>query len=150
MANEKYCQYKLAAIYDYLKPDSLSLKIDNKLIKITSEKPEYFFLLVIISMTKNFIQSSDLNNTGVQNVSNFTFRAASIYKQLQYFPEEILPSYRKRRDYISGLMSRNEIDSKYPKNKQLFIRIDRDLYGINEQIMLKVKDKWLSISDKKL
>lgn len=47
-------------------------------------------------------------------------------------------------------MSRNEIDSKYPTNRQLFIRIDRGLYGINEQIMLKVKDKWLSISDKKL
>ncbi len=146
LANEKYCQHKLANIYDELKADSLSLKINNKLVKITPEKPEYFFLLMMISRAKNSNQYN-LNNSYIQNknINHFSFSAVSLHQQISNFPEKILPNYRKKREYISSVISRNEINSKYQANKQLFIRINRGIYIINDQIMLKVKDKWVEI-----
>jgi hypothetical protein len=56
-----------------------------------------------------------------------------------------VPDYRKRRTYISSLLSKNEIDGNNPYNNALFIRIGRVYYCINPELSVSVADKWVNI-----
>ena len=147
--NKKFGQDKFSEIYHFLKPDSLSIKSNNKLIKIDAYKPEYLFLIVVFTIIKNTAGSLDFINgakgDNSTNIRTIGFRANDLLVSIQNFSEAIVPEHRKKREYISGLLSRNEIYSQNPSSKQLFTRISRGIYSINQDMQLKVKDDWHKI-----
>ena len=133
--DKKYCSSVFEEIYQQLKPNAALLKINNKLVKIESYKSEYFFLFFLITEVRNAIAYKN-------NQSNLAFNARDISLVLKDFPESVVPRYRKNRDYIGSLFSRNEVHSNYPYNKQLFSRIGKGVYIINPNIEMKVCDIW--------
>lgn len=55
------------------------------------------------------------------------------------------PDFRKKQTYLSGLLSRNEVNSLYVPNRKLFIRISRGYYEINPDLKIKTSSGWESI-----
>jgi hypothetical protein len=52
------------------------------------------------------------------------------------FPDEILPPYRKKRQYINSIMAMNEISKMdSPYCKAAFWRIQRGMYILNRTIV---------------
>jgi hypothetical protein len=50
-------------------------------------------------------------------------------------PDEILPLYRKNRQYMNSVLSSNEINRfEFPNCKVAFTRIDRGVYVVNNNI----------------
>jgi len=47
----------------------------------------------------------------------------------------ILPQYRIKQTYISGLLSRNEVDSNNQYNRKLFVRVRRGYYRLNDDML---------------
>ena len=64
---------------------------------------------------------------------------------LAHFPEHILPARRKKRPYISSILSKNEVsrDDKY--NRKLFLRVKRGHYIINPGLSQRVEGEWQNI-----
>jgi hypothetical protein len=60
-------------------------------------------------------------------------------------PYNVIAEYRKKRQYISGLLSKNEINSQNPYNRKLFMRVKKGCYILNPEIQVRQKDDWLNI-----
>ena len=84
----------------------------------------------------------DLKNINGTDNTTLAFKASALCLYVQNLPEAVIPAYRKKREYISSLLARHEIDSKYASNKQLFIRLSLGVYSLNKDMMLKIQDNW--------
>ncbi|WP_367364284.1 UvrD-helicase domain-containing protein [Candidatus Tisiphia endosymbiont of Nedyus quadrimaculatus] len=130
----KYCTGLFPSIYEYLKPDSIIVKINNKLVKIESYKSEYFFLYLLLTKVRNI--------THVKDDKQIVFKAGSISNMLKNFPENVLPKRYKSQEYIRSILARNEVNSNYPYNKRLFTRVQIGVYSLNKELQIKLNDNW--------
>ncbi|MCX8069517.1 MAG: PhoH family protein, partial [Thermodesulfovibrionales bacterium] len=126
-----------AQIHDLIAPTSLSLKVDNKLIKIDSKSGEFLLLHIFILMT--------LHNYNWMPFDLFYINAVGLAERYKELPDTVVPEYRKKRQYISSLLSKNEVDIATQNSKKLFKRIRRGWYILNPSIQIKYKDEWHDI-----
>ena len=131
---------KLTAIYDLLKPDSVSLKAEDKLIKIDLSRAEYLLFHLVLLFQDDWIIQSQLFKT------HTGFTAQQVIQALTLYDESLCPAYRKKRTYVSGLLSRNEINSRYHPNRKLFLRSERGYYRINLDIHIKTGTGWMPVT----
>ena len=126
----------LKSIYASISMDSISLSTNDQLIKIDASRAEYFLLNLVLSFYTNLLMDS------YDNELREGFTAAQLYKLVQKIPNTIWPDFRKKQTYLSGLLSRNEINSNYMPNRKLFQRIHRGYYLINPQLQFKTTTGW--------
>ena len=132
---------KLPAIYDLLQPDSLSLNIDGQLVKIDASRAEYLFLNIIL------LFYADLLSHTATFSRHDGFTAQQLTTIVSEYADSICSAYRKKRTYLSGLLSRNEINSNYIPNRKLFRRSERGYYMINPAIKIKIAGEWRPITE---
>jgi len=53
----------------------------------------------------------------------------------EFIPDEILPSYRKKRTYINSILALNEIEKDSPYCKEAFVRVQRGMYILNPNMV---------------
>ena len=70
------------------------------------------------------------------------FTAKQLFELVQDIPHSIWPEFRKKQTYLSGLLSRNEINSTYTPNRKLFKRARRGYYIINPDLKIKTSIGW--------
>ncbi|WP_200196550.1 hypothetical protein [Halorhodospira abdelmalekii] len=56
----------------------------------------------------------------------------------------MLPPRRKRREYISSILSKNEVSRDGPYNRRLFLRLQRGHDLVNPQLKIKLGEEWRS------
>ena len=113
----------LIRYWEKVRPSNLVLEYENRMF-LAGSRSMLFFLVILmrnIPKTRYFLQN---NNTSV-------FAVDDILEYTDLFPDEILPPYRKKRNYISSILAQNEIlrDSNY--NKKAFFRIKRGFYVLH-------------------
>ncbi|MGJ3501954.1 ATP-dependent DNA helicase Rep (plasmid) [Piscirickettsia salmonis] len=137
--DDKYTKKNFRQIFSLLQPDSLSIQHHEQLIKIDQIKAEFFlFQFLIVAVTKLYFESK-------LKLQQPSFTAAQIEKHMVDMPNKLWPVYRKKRAYISSLLSRNEINSDYTTNRKLFVRVKRGYYQINPELMIKEKSEWVTL-----
>ena len=136
----KFSHNKLPGVYRLLQTDSLSLNVDGQLIKIDSSRAEYFLLNVLLLFYK------DLLHPHLLPLVRYGFTAAQVEQLVGKYADSIWQGYRKKRQYLSSLLSRNEVNSKYIPNRKLFVRHRRGYYQINPNIQLKTASGWIPIT----
>ncbi|MEA3301948.1 MAG: ankyrin repeat domain-containing protein, partial [Pseudomonadota bacterium] len=134
----KYSNNKLAAVYRLLEPECIDIQVDERLIKLDKRSMEFLMLSLMMAMFYTRMGDAIRRLGGAFQSSDFT-------QALAHFPEHILPVRRKKRPYISSILSKNEVsrDDKY--NRKLFLRIKRGHYIINPQLSLRVEGEWQNI-----
>lgn len=133
-----YAEKSLGDIYPLLVTDSLKIMVDGKLIKIDNHKIEYFLLNLLLVVQPIIMQKKTFNEV-------LAIKMDDILEKLSTFPDNVLPGFRKKRTYLSSILSKNEVDSNSPYNRKLFIRIERGNYILNRDIELFIDDKWIPI-----
>lgn len=128
-----------AALYELLRPTHLSVQVDSKLIKIHPHKMEYFLFYFALTFLKLLPRLRGEPREG----HSYIVSAAAIEPILQLLPETMLPPYRRRRPYISSILSKNEATRDHPYNHKLFKRLSRGCYTINPELKIKVQDQWV-------
>jgi len=124
-------------INEMLAPSSVSLKVDDKLVKLGSSQGEFmlfqiFFVLLLPNVLHPIHGSAALT-------------AGHLAETMASLPDSVIAEYRKKRQYISGLLSKNEINSQNSYNKKLFKRIKTGYYILNPEIQIRQKDDtWAS------
>lgn len=134
--NKLFIQKALSNLYAMLAPDHLSFQVDQRLIKIDRKLGEFLLYYIVNTMLRQEISSIRL----------FGFTAQDLVQRLQDFPESIVPDYRKKRTYLSSLLSKNEATGKNPYNRQLFKRIRMGHYKLNPTLQIRTHHGWQAIS----
>ena len=135
----EYAKNKLGKIYPLLLSDSLKIQVDGSLIKIDPYKVEFLMVHLFISV-QAAIQQTKLHH------QSLGIKTDDLMKNLQYFPETVLPAFRKKREYWLSLLAKHETDSNNPYNKKLFKRLDRGAYILNPEMQIWHNDEWELVS----
>ncbi len=132
---------KLDVLYPIFLTDNIKIKLDDRLIKIDNHKIEYFLINFFISL-QSLLVSKKQNRWEPEGV-----KVTDIVKAVSGYPEIILAVYRKRRNYLSANLAKNEVDGINPWNRKLFIRIERGYYLLNPDLEIFIENKWRNIYD---
>ena len=126
----------LAAIYSTIGMNSISLDVDGQLVKIDGSRAEYLLFNLILTFYSEMLYDSEMASW------DDGFTARQLFTLVQKLPNSIWPEFRKKQTYLSGLLSRNEIDSLYTPNRKLFKRVRRGYYFINPMLKIKSLSGW--------
>lgn len=130
---------KIDNLFRKLCPNSISLQIENKLVKIDARKTEFliiYFLLLQISKTPCF------------NFFGQSFSCGDILTMFEFFTgSSVVPSFKIKRTYLNSVLARNEVNSKYPYGLKLFTRIKIGQYKLNDSLKFKNEDTWVELTD---
>lgn len=135
-----FARDSIGRIYADLSPSSIKVKVEEKMIKIDNKLMEFFLLNSMLAQLQDLLR----NETSWKTPS---FETATFLSALQYFPNHVIAEYRKKRPYLSAILSKNEINRQDPYNRKLFVRIERGRYIINPNLQIAIQDDWFNIYD---
>lgn len=138
--SESYAKKKLADIYDQLEPTNMSIQVDGRLIKLDKHLMEFFMLNLMIALVCRVLSVQTIYRPAGFSTQDFI-------DAVQHIPNRILPERRKKRAYLSSILSKNEINRNDPYNRKLFYRVQRGFYLFNPELALKVENEWIDIYD---
>ena len=137
VSTPRYAQQKSAQLYTLLKPESLSLQVDGRLIKLDNRQMSMFLVLLMQALFHTHL--------GGALVFSEAFSAARLAECVAHLPEALLPGRRKRRSYISSQLSQHEVNSKHPYGKKLFLRLNHGQYILNPGLKIRQGERWCAV-----
>lgn len=126
----------LLAFWFQVRPSSLKVEVNEQRLMIGSHSMPFFLLVCMRSMEKEVaekinVQSGDKSGpefkTGI-------FSMDEIMKYIACMPEDILPEYRRQRQYVNAVLSQHEVEKDSSFCKRLFKRVKRGSYIVNPDI----------------
>lgn len=137
ISTPRYAQQKSAQLYALLKPESLSLQVKERLIKLDDQHMATFLVILM--------QALFYTHLGNSLVHFEAFSATLLAKCVAHFPDDLLPERRKRQSYISSLLSQHEARSKNAYGKKLFLRLRHGQYILNPALKLRLGEDWVPV-----
>ncbi len=135
--DKKYASESFPRVNELLSPSSVSLKADDRLLKIDSSQGEFLLLHIFFSTLHHRIN--------YQRYGEVPLTAVELAEIAAALSDSIIPGYRKKRAYISALLSKNEIDSSNPYSKKMFRRNRTGHYILNPKLAIRRKEEWIDI-----
>lgn len=127
-------------VYELLVPPSLSVKMGERLFKIDNHLSEFFLFHSLVALFKY-----KLNHPGDWMLRGFS--TADFVEAVRAFPENVWRAERKKRAYLSSVLSRNEINRDYAYNRRLFARMAHGHYVLNPLLAIKSGEAWINLYD---
>lgn len=126
-------------MFELLSPSSIKIKVDNKLIKIDRRLMEYTFI--------NFFKVSLMYWIRLQKRTDMTpsFNAQALTDFIDKFPASIVPERRKKRTYVSSILSKNEVNRNDLYNRKIFLRQRVGFYLLNPKVEIWEDENWVSL-----
>jgi hypothetical protein len=141
LESEDYRQNTFEAIYSELSENPITYQANKKLVKVVRRAFEYFLFYLLL----NYYLKLILKNEAASE-SSFTFDSNKLLKIVSLYSNEVIGEHRKKREYISSILAKNEVSKSHPYNRGLFIRLQRGQYTFNPEILFEIKeDEWISI-----
>lgn len=138
--SQEYAKQTLGKIYQILLSDALNLQVDGQLIKIDPHKTEYLMIHLFIAVQSIIIQSK-------RHYQIFGIKVDDFLDNLAHFPENVLPAYRKKREYCLAFLAKHEIAGRNLYNKKLFQRVGHGVYILNPAMLVRYRETWIPIGD---
>ena len=142
---------EFARIYRRLEPDSMNVKVNNRLVKLGSHQMEFFhfnFIFATIPIWPSYKATNTLGTPSYSGIfPDMDFESLDIVFGTELLPDFIMPEYRKQRPYISSMLAKNELSRDGDYNHKLFLRIKTGHYLINPDLELDVNGNWINFYD---
>jgi hypothetical protein len=135
--DKKFASSVFPQINEMLAPSNVSLKFEDRLIKLDSSQGEFMLFHIFFALLPH-----RFNHLPAQAISLTAVHLSEIAALL---PDSVIAEYRKKRQYISGLLSKNETNSTNPYSRKLFKRIRTGHYILNPECSVKQRDEWVNI-----
>ena len=126
----KFARGPLAALYERLAPASIDVNTGERLVRLDRHLSEYFLFQTLWVLFKSRFSHR-------QRRSNGAFEAQAILDAWQHLPANIVRPERNRRQHLSGVLARNEIDRDYAYNRALFRRVSQGWYQLNPKLAVR-------------
>ena len=127
-AHPQFAQNALPALWTVLAPLSLDLRIGDRLVRLERHQAEYFLVQSIWAL---------IPITPVEDLLMLGFNREVIEHAWEFLPEAVLPTFRKKRNYISAILARNEVQRDYAYNRHLFLRVASGVYLLQPDLFLR-------------
>ncbi len=128
--DEKFARGPFAALYEQLAPASLDVNTGDRLVRIDRHLSEYLLFQTLWVLFKSRF-------THWQRRANGAFETQAILKAWQHLPANVVRPERNKRQHLSGVLARNEIDRDYAYNRALFIRVAQGWYQFNPRLAVR-------------
>jgi hypothetical protein len=137
-ADARYARGRLPVIWDCLAPPSLDVRVDDRLVKLDRHLMEYLMLSLALVLFYRRLASNWV-------LRRRTLMSTDFEEVLGHFPDVLVPERRKRRPYLSSILSKNEATRQGPYNRKLFLRIGHGHYLPNPGLALRVAGEWRGV-----
>ncbi|MGC9217577.1 hypothetical protein, partial [Acidithiobacillus sp.] len=128
IGDPQFAKEDLPALWTLLAPLSLDLRIGDRLVRLERHQAEYFLFQTIWSL---------IPGTPVRDLLVLGFTREVIEHAWVFLPEAVLPAFRKKGNYISGILARNEVQRDYAYNRHLFKRVSTGVYLLQPDLFLR-------------
>jgi hypothetical protein len=129
----RFARGPFAALYERIAPPSIDLMSGERLVRIDRHLSEYLLFQTLWVLFKSRFAVPGWRARG-------GFETASILDAWRDLPAHIVAPERKRREYLSGLLSRNEVTRDYAYNRHLFARLAQGWYQFNPALAVRRRD----------
>jgi hypothetical protein len=128
--NSKYATASFPAIFELVAPPSIDVMVGGRLVRIDRHLSEYFLLQTMWTLFKSRFVTAGWRE-------RCAFDSSGILEAYEKIPASVLKPERKRRQYLSGVLSRNEVDRDYAYNRRLFKRVTTGWYQFNPSLSVR-------------
>ncbi len=127
-------------VYRLLVREPIRVKVANRMAKLDPSTMEWFLLSFCLVEYRQMLASG--TERGMP-----AFTAPLLERLLAAFPDSVLPPHRKKRAYLSAILSKNEAGGSSPYNRRLFVRVGHGLYVPSPAMDIGSRDDWVTIAD---
>jgi hypothetical protein len=131
-----------AALYELLSPPSIDVNTGERLVRIDRHLSEYLLFQTLWTLFKSRF-------TYPQRRPRAAFETQAILEAWEHLPANVIRPERNKRQHISNVLSRNEVERDYAYNRALFIRVAQGWYQFNPKLLVRRRqngeEQWISI-----
>jgi hypothetical protein len=126
----EYARTTFAALYELLAPPSVDVKSGERLVRLDRHLSEYFLFQTLWVLFKS--RFTNRTRTGYA-----AFDTRAILDAWSGMPANVVSPERNRRQYLSGVLARNEVSRDYAYNRALFLRLAQGWYQFNPKLSVR-------------
>jgi hypothetical protein len=119
-----------AALYELLAPPAIDLNSSGRLVRIDRHLSEYFLVQTLWALFKSRFTHPQRRPYGA-------FDAAAVLAAWEHLPANVVRPERNRRQYLSSVLARNEVERDYAYNRALFRRVQQGWYQFNPALQVR-------------
>ena len=139
----KFACGPFAALYELLAPASVDVNTGERLVRIDRHLSEYFLFQTLWVLFKSRFMRK-------QRRPYAAFETQAILEAWQNLPANVVRPERNKRQHLSGVLARNEVERDYAYNRALFVRVMQGWYQFNPKLSVRRKeseggDVWVPI-----
>lgn len=137
-----YAEKSLPAVWQLVAPSCIDVQADGRLVRIERQQAEYLLFQLMWVLFKSRFGSLEGDDQGA-------FDAGLLAAALDKLPDAVAAPERRKRAYISGVLSRNERARDYAYNRRLFLRVTTGLYQFNPALSVRRRgpdgERWVNV-----
>ncbi|CAG9183818.1 hypothetical protein LMG23992_05093 [Cupriavidus laharis] len=118
------------ALYELLAPATIDVNNGTRLVRIDRHMSEYVLFQTMWALFKSRF-------THAHRRPYAAFETRAILEAWEHLPANVLRPERKRRQHLSGVLARNEVERDYTYNRMLFRRFEQGWYQFNPALSVR-------------
>ena len=138
----KFARGPFATLYELLAPASIDVNTGDRLVRIDRHLSEYFLFQTLWTLFKSRFTHKQRRPYGA-------FETQAILEAWKHLPANVVRPERNKRQHLSGVLARNEVERDYAYNRALFMRVVQGWYQFNPKLSVRRKqgegDVWVPI-----
>lgn len=128
-------------VWEALSTAPLKLKLGDRMVKLDPSSGEWFLMQLCLVQVRRTADGAA--RKGALPVVD----APGLAGLVSGLPPVTLADYRRRREYLSSLLTKNELGSANPYGRRLFLRVRRGAYILCPALEVEVKGAWIPVGD---
>lgn len=120
------------ALYELLAPAHVDVKSGDRLVRVDKHVSEYLLFQTFWTLFKSRF-------TRLDRTLHCAFDTQAILAAWDSLPGNIVRAARNRRQHLSNVLSRNEVDRDYAYNRALFKRVAHGWYQLNPALEVRLR-----------
>ena len=126
----QFARGPFAALYELLAPASIDVNTGDRLVRIDRHLSEYFLFQTLWTLFKSRFTHRQRRAFGA-------FDTRAILDAWQHLPANVVRPERNKRQHLSSVLSRNEVERDYAYNRALFMRVSQGWYQFNPKLSVR-------------
>lgn len=128
-------------VWEQLATAPLKVKLGDRMVKLDPTTIEWFLVQLCLVLIRRLVD-------GAARAGGLPlFSAPDLVRHVAGLPPAALAAHRRRREYLSSVLAKNELDSTNPYSRRLFQRVRRGAYALCPALEVEVRGEWTPVGD---
>ena len=128
-------------VWEQLATVPLKVKLGDRMVKLDPSTIEWFLVQLCLVQIRRMVDGA------ARQGALPLIDAPSLVQLVAGLPATTLAAYRRRREYLSSVLAKDELGSTNPYSRRLFLRVRRGAYALCPALEVEVKGEWVPVGD---